>query len=241
MNYKCDESGMDNSPRFDTDSRLFAIDFSCFMANEARSMAEIAGILDDRQSKEFYNNWFAEIKAAVNKTLWSEEDGFYYDYDIDNGCLHKVESVASFLPLFAGICEKEQAMTLVNELKNPETFYCEFPIPSISKRDKTFGTDMWRGPVWINYNYMLSLGLYENGYLEEAREIRTKTAAVLNEWYTKKGTIFEFYDSENKKAPNELNRKGAVYNPYDFTVRYQSIRDYGWSNTLTADILMNKF
>ena len=45
-----------------------------------------------------------------------------------------------------------------------------------------------------------------------------KTIKYLNEWYLKKGVMFEFYDSENKKAPNELNRKGSPIEPYNFEV-----------------------
>ncbi len=237
LHCRCDESGMDNSPRFDTESRLAAIDFTCFMANEARYMARIADTLGDGDAAEEYRAWHQQIKDAVNDTLWCEEDNFYYDYDIDNDCLHKIESVASFLPLFAGLCDERQADALVAQLNNPDTFRCEFPIPSISKRDKTFGTDMWRGPVWINYNYMISEGLAAYGYTDLARHIIEKTVAVLGEWYEKTGTIYEFYDCENKKAPRLLNRKGLPFEPYDFTVRCQSIRDYGWSNTLLLDML----
>ena len=100
---------------------------------------------------------------------------------------------------------------------------------------------MWRGPVWVNYNYMISKGLTEYGYNQLSNEIEDKTIAFLNYWYLKKGTLFEFYDSENLKAPNELNRKGWPFEPYNFEYRTQSIRDYGWSNTLLFDLLHNKY
>ena len=48
LNNRCDESGMDNSPRFDTESDLYAIDFSCYMANEARFMKKIAQELGEK-------------------------------------------------------------------------------------------------------------------------------------------------------------------------------------------------
>ncbi|MBQ7793725.1 MAG: hypothetical protein IJ366_04310 [Clostridia bacterium] len=241
VNCRCDESGMDNSPRFDTRSRLQAIDYSCFMANDTRYMSKIAEELGLDDDAEFFAKWYGEIKDAVNAKLWSEEDGFYFDFDQNNGCLHKIWSVSSFLPLFAGICTAERAKALCKHLTDPEEFYTEFPVPSISKRDATFGTDMWRGPVWINYNYMISQGLAEYGFSELADEITDKTLAVLNRWYGAKGTLFEFYDCEDIKAPCELNRKGTAFEPYDFFVRAQSIRDYGWSNTLTADMLYRKY
>ena len=236
---RCDESGMDNSPRFDAYTRLQAIDFSCFMANDVRFMAKIASELEDPEGSVWFAEWYKQIKADINRKLWCEKDRFYYDYDLQNNRLHKVSSVASFLPLFAGICTPEQAKYLAQHLQDPETFGTPYPIPSISKKDPTYGSDMWRGPVWINYNYMLLAGLREYGYCSLADDIQNKTLQMLHQWYLNEGTVFEFYDSENQKAPNKLNRKGPVFEPYDFKVRYQSIRDYGWSCTLCLDMLHN--
>ena len=237
MNNRCDESGMDNSPRFDTERDLFAIDFSCYMANEARCMKKIADELGDKENSDFFDSWYEKIKADINNVLWCGEDGFYYDYKITDKCFHKVCSVASFLPLFSGVCDESQCQSLVEHLENPEEFGTEFPIPSISKKDVNFGTDMWRGPVWINYNSMISKGLSEYGYFNTAEKIKEKTISIIDDWYNRTGTVYEFYDSENRIPPFCFNRKGAVVEPYDFRVKYQSIRDYGWSVTLLLDML----
>ncbi|MEE0982108.1 MAG: trehalase family glycosidase [Acutalibacteraceae bacterium] len=237
LNNRCDESGMDNSPRFDTNSDLYAIDFSCYMANETHFMQKIADELGDKDTADFFCQWHEKIKSEINSTLWCEEDGFYYDYDIKNNRFNKVQSVASFLPIFAGVCDKAQCEKLVSHLENPDEFGTEFPIPSISKKDESFGSDMWRGPVWINYNYMISKGLTEYGFGDSSEKIKEKTLAVINEWYNRTGTVYEFYDSENRTPPYCFNRKGAVVEPYDFRVKYQSIRDYGWSITLAFDLL----
>lgn len=237
LNNRCDESGMDNSPRFDTESDLYAIDFSCYMANEARYMKMLADELGDKENAELFGSWFEKIKADINNTLWCEEDGFYYDYDIPEDCFHKVQSVSSFLPAFAGVCDEAQCKKLIFHLQAEDEFGTEFPVPTISKKDSTFGTDMWRGPVWINYNYMLASGLSDYGYEAMAQKIKDKTLEVINEWYQRTGTVFEFYDSENRIPPYCFNRKGEVVEPYDFRVKYQTIRDYGWSVTFAFDML----
>ncbi len=239
VNCRCGESGMDNSPRFDIQSRLQAIDLSCFMANEARVMKEIAEILDLPEEAAFFADWFEKIKTAVNEKLWDETDQFYYDYDQSANALHKVQSVASFLPLLAGICEEKHAEALKKHLLDPETFHTPFPIPSISMKDATFGSDMWRGPVWINYNYMVAAGLKTYGYADLAEEIVQKTIDCLNKWFCRKGLVYEFYDCMDELPPDRLYRKGEVHEPYDIWVRPQSIRDYGWSNTLLLDLIHN--
>lgn len=237
VNCRCDESGMDNSSRFDIAKPLFAIDFSCFMANDVKYMKKIAEELGMQEDAAFFGAWFDMLKKDINEMLWSEEDGFYFDYNIGEKKLHKVWAVSSFLPLFAEICDEKRAQCLVDQLKNPETFATPFPIPTVALTDATFGSDMWRGPVWINYNYMIAQGLRDNGYGELAREIVEKTVAFQNEYYQKNGLIYEFYDSQNRKAPSQLNRKGPPFEPYNINIRLQTIRDYGWSTTLLLDML----
>lgn len=236
-NCRCGESGMDNSPRFDSGKVLKAIDFSCFMTNEMRYMSKIASEIGEDALK--YDKEFLKIQEAVNNRMWDESQGFYYDYSVCDHEFYKVETVASFLPLFAGICNKSQAKSLVSWLEDSETFGRKFPIPCLSAKHECFGTDMWRGPVWLNYNYLILSGLRDYGYEKLADKIQTKTLKNVNECYQRTGCLFEFYDSECKREPWSLNRKGPVVEPYDFRIRYQSIRDYGWSCTLILDMLHN--
>ena len=240
---RCDECGMDNSPRFDNVSAMDCIDFSCFMANEALYMRKIAESLGRGEDASYWRTLYDSIKTAVNSTLWDEDDSFYYDRVLETGALKKVASVASFLPLFCGICSKRQAEALAEHLCNPETFHTAIPVPSIAASDKTFGSDMWRGPIWINYNYMIIKGLETYGYYDLAQQILHRTIETVSHWYLQDGTIYEFYDSTGQRAPSRLKRKGSPVIPYDFRIRYQAIRDYGWSCSLFAAMVLehNKF
>ncbi len=234
---RCGESGMDNSSRFDDVVNVEAIDFCSYMANETRQMRRMAEILGYAEEAAAFAAWHEALRAAINAKLWDAAEGFYFDYDYDRGRLHKVWAVASFLPLFAGVCDEEQAAALAAQLQNPDTFATAFPIPCVAKSDPTFGSDMWRGPVWINCNYMVIEGLRAYGYTALADALRDRTVAVMQEWYQKAGTLFEFYGTENDRCPSQLKRKGEPIEPYNMQVRYQSIRDYGWSATLLCDWL----
>lgn len=234
---RCDESGMDNSPRFDGVVEMDCIDFSCFMANEARCMEKMALALAKFSDAKYWNGVYKDIKNAVNDYLWDEEDKFYYDRILSNGRFKKVKTVASFLPLFAGICDTSRAKCLYNHLTDDNSFNTELPIPCVSKDDPTFGTDMWRGPVWINYNYMIIRGLKDYGYAELAKSIAQKTIDAIAFWYKHDGCLYEYYDSTNRTSPAKLNRKGKPIEPYNFKIRMQSIRDYGWTASLYAALV----
>ena len=232
---RCDECGMDNSPRFDNPEPMECIDFSCFMANEMRYMAKIAKVLGKADDCTGFEAEYEKIKAAVNDNLYCDEDGMYYDKIIASGELKRVKAVSSFLPLFAGICNEAQAKKLVKNYI--DEFKCPAGISSVAKSDPLYGTDMWRGPVWLNYSYMIITGLISYGMVEEAKELIQKTLDTIVFNYEMFGTVYEFYDSENKIIPSRLNRKGIAIKPYNMLVRMQSIPDYGWTAALFVKLI----
>ena len=136
-NCRADESGMDNSPRFDGVSSMDCLDFSCFMLNEAESMAKICAVLRN----EGESRWLEaanDLKKRINEYLWDEEDGFYYDRLPAGGEFHKVKSAASFLPLFTGACTETTARLLSEKLKDRQTFNTYLPVPSVARDDESF-------------------------------------------------------------------------------------------------------
>ena len=90
------------------------------------------------------------ICAAIELHLYDAEDGRYYDRGIVSGQIKRVAAVSSFLPLFAGVCSPERAEVLLSDLQDPATFQTALGVPSVAVSDPTFGSDMWRGPVWTS-------------------------------------------------------------------------------------------
>lgn len=234
------ESGMDNSPRFDEALTLDAVDFSVFLANDAGCLAKIFGELGEVEKAAEWNAVRNKTADAVNAMLWCEEDGLYYDLKTD-GSFSKVASVASFLPLFAGIAPEDRAEKLVRVLTDKNKFMTDLPVASVSKENKAFGQDMWRGAVWLNYNYMIVCGLRRYGYSSLARQLRDVTLESVNRRYLATGSIFEFYDSENKRVPFELERKGACPKVPDWRKKVHSISDYNWSACFTMLMIQNVY
>ena len=235
---RCDESGMDNCSRFDNVEEMECIDFSCFMKKEADAMSYLADVLQRHDEAEKWAEYAKTLTRLINERLWDEQGCMYCDFELKTQELHRFQSVCSFLPLFAGVCSDDRKDALIASLNDPKAFKTPFPIPSISVSDPSFGTDMWCGPVWINYVYLVAEGLYSYGEKELAdRIIRDAvegvTCAFLND-----GVFYEYYDGMCRTASPRLLRKGTPVSPYICSRRItQTIRDYGWTATLYAALV----
>lgn len=236
---KCGESGLDNSPRFDFDVEMDAIDFSTYLCNDARYTAMIYEELGDKKNAEKFYALHERVKEKINTLLWCEEDGLYYDR-LFSGELTKVASPSSFLPMFAGICSQEQAEKMVKVLLDENRFWTAMPIPSMPKDSKFYDIDMWRGCSWLNINYFIMLGLRKYNYDKIANELRARTLYSVNKWYEETGNIFEFYDADDKVCPFRLKRKGEQPEKVDYLTHVHSITDYNWSSCFTLLFLLSQ-
>lgn len=236
---KCGESGWDNSPRFEQEEEMDAVDFSAFMAHDAQYIAKIYTELGNTQSAEKWLSVAERINRQMNALLWDEETGAYYDR-LMSGKLTKVLSPASFFPMLTGAPTKEQAKKLVETLTNPNLLWTEMPIPTVSKTHYMYSTDMWRGGVWLNLNYFVFVGLKRYGYDDIAAEMREKILETVLKWYKKTGTISEFYDPENKIAPYFCDRKGKARKKPDYRKKVHSITDFNWSACFTLLFIQNE-
>jgi hypothetical protein len=221
-----DESGMDNSPRFDAGVEFAAVDFNAFAAAEAGFLADIAQAIG---KPEEAGQWRAEqqrMAGAIQSSLWCEEDGLYYDR-APGGELVRIKTCASFAPLFAGIASQQQARRLVERLGDPDQFWPAFPVPSVALDEPRFSDDMWRGPTWMNYNFLIIHGLRRYGYSDLAAELAERCLEHVMTWYRNEGAIFEYYDPQGRVSPRHLHRKGRV--PTHRSGGIPVITDYNWS------------
>lgn len=233
---RCDESGMDNSPRFDTTERLDAIDAACFLVHDSRCLAEIYRILENDAEAARFDALADGTSKQINALLWDEDTGAYYDRTF-SGKLTGMLSCCSFLPLFAGVCDDARAQRLALLLRDPEKFAPPLPVPSVACDHPDYGTDMWRGCVWLNFNYFIITGLRQYGFDALADEIKEKTLATVNRWFEQTGQVFEFYDPQDQTVPWKLNRKGEQPPVPDYRIRYHAITDYNWSACFTLLLL----
>jgi putative isomerase len=233
---RCDESGWDNSPRFDQSPSPLVIDLNAFMVRECQVMARFAAQLGREPETHRWQSQAATLMARIDALLWDESRGIYADRSPTASAPRPLRSSAGFLPLVSGQVPVERVARLTTLLADPDMFGTAVPLPSVAIADQvglnSVG-DMWRGPVWININHQIVRGLHDSGQPAAAESLRAGTMAAIERWYERGGSIYEFYDPFDRTAPFDLPRKG----PNDPTTPYhQVIHDFGWSATCWLDL-----
>ncbi|MHB0998035.1 MAG: amylo-alpha-1,6-glucosidase [Armatimonadota bacterium] len=231
-------SGMDNSPRFDQPVGG-AVDLNSFIVNDLNYLKEMAVLLAKDDDIEYFTRLISERTDTVNRFLWDYDSGFYYDLTPDGEQI-RIKTVSGFTPLFAGICSEDQASILIDHLVTKDEFWRSFPVSSVSADEESFCDDMWRGPVWINYNYMIIEGLYRYGYDGLADNLKNITISEIAKWYKIDGIIYEYYDSEGYRSPSILHRKGHSPSDGDTWPLGRCVRDYHWTAALLIDLLFTR-
>ena len=233
----CDECGLDNSPRFDVVEPLDTPDFSALLANDALALADLCERIGDSVRAERWRLHGSEISEAIQKLLWDEESGFYYDRRL-SGELTGIKAITGFLPLILPNVPSERVERCV-EMLFSEHFDTTWPVATVARSEPTFSNDMWRGPVWLNMNYMVWEGMRRQGKKAAAEFIQEKTLEMIRKYYQKCGVLFEFYDALDEVEPLRCLRKGQlIEGPYLNSRGISNIRDYHFTAAITGMFLL---
>ena len=89
-------------------------------------------------------------------------------------------TIATFLPLWAGIPTGERAARLLAALRDTASFWPAFPVPSVPVDAPQFrAVRYWKGPTWVNTNWMLVDALHAYGEADLAEQLRARTLAMV--------------------------------------------------------------
>ncbi len=122
---------------------------------------------------------FAAAEAALDE-LWDPASQQYYSRDRLTGQLIKRPTSATFVPLYAGVAPLRRARLLKNLLTRPGTYWAHYPVPSVPVSDAQYDERRyWRGPTWVNLNWLIIRGLEAYGWTTEAEHLRTTTTQMI--------------------------------------------------------------
>jgi alpha,alpha-trehalase len=153
----------------------------------------------DWHFKDLYLERSIRRKELINKYLWNEERGWFFDYDFVNGKQSDVYSLSGMQPLFFGIANSAQAEKMINNLP---LFERDFGVATTNERTgcREF---QWAYPVvWPPLVYITAISLDRYGFKKDAQRIAQKFIDVNARLFKKTGRLFEKTDAETGELSN---------------------------------------
>ena len=209
-------SGMDNTPRDigrpthdgDIHSATDQMGWVC-MSSQIKlcydNLAEMYTILGRKKEARKYSKKAKELTERINRYMWDEESGLYYDVDTASKRTPWI-TTATFWPMLAGIASPGQAARLADAIKDKNLFWRRLPLPSLAASQPYYDKcgNYWRGGVWAPTTYMTVKGLCAYGFHELAEEIARLNMHNMYKVYKSTGTIWELYAPDiSMPATNE--------------------------------------
>ncbi|MBC7349490.1 MAG: hypothetical protein H5U05_05900 [Candidatus Aminicenantes bacterium] len=202
------ESGQDDLPNWDEAGfndktgtlEMNCVDLNSLYALDSYCLAQLAGFLGLEEDRKNYLEEYEKIKKLMNLHLWNEKEGFYFDRHWD-GRFSKRKAASNFFPLVARIPDQNQALKMLRHLLNPEEFWGDFVLPTISRDDPSFPDQQyWRGTIWPPTNYLVYQGLKAYGFDLAAADFAGKSTELFLRIWKNYQLCPENFDSRTGEA-----------------------------------------
>jgi alpha,alpha-trehalase len=211
------ESGYDVSFRFGPHgarTHYFApVCLNSLLYKTERDLERMSEMLGRKAEAEDWRKRAEERREKIQKYLWDNEQGLYFDYDFENGRRSTYEYVTAFFPLWAGIPTPEQARAVMQHLP---TF--ERPGGLVMSLHETGG--QWDFPyAWAPDQLVADEGIRRYGFNEEANRVSYEFLSTVAENFRRDGTIREKYNAVTRSSETQVT---AGY--------HMNIVGFGWTN-----------
>jgi len=157
------------------------VDANVWLACLGDALANLAKRFGDEATRASMTRRRDRIVDLIEERMWDESDGFYYDLDAVTHRKIRVRTVHGFMPLLIERFDRRRLDRLVNQhLCDPRAFWPRFPIPSTAMDHHDFDPeDMWRGPTWINMNWLVFEALLRRRRSDLARDLAERTCELV--------------------------------------------------------------
>ncbi len=216
----------DDSPRYDAlrervrDGHrikpVCAIETNVFFALQARTLVRMAEVLGrPRDARRLAADGRA-VERRMKAAMWDPRRAFFFDRVAGSGARIPIRTNAAFLALLVDVLDPQERRRLLDHARAPGEFWTRAPLPVVARDERSFDPDrMWRGPTWLNMNWLIVEGLRRTGEHALAAGILRRQVAMI--------------------ARDGFPRLDEWYNP--LTGRALGAPDYGWSATVGDQLL----
>lgn len=189
-------SGLDDSPLWDLGMPVVAPDLNTYLCIQMESLATIADLIGYPAEATEYRREADVLAKQIQDQLWSEREGNFAA--LYNNQPIPTRTPFNLYPIWTGRMPRRMVERALLNLTDPEQFWTEYPLATVALNDPKFNPmQMWRGPSWVNINYLFIEALQRIGRPELAVELRRKTLNMV----ARLPDIYEYYNPITGERP----------------------------------------
>lgn len=211
------ESGFDVAFRFGPYSgsthHFAPVCLNSLLYKVEKDLEQIGALLGRTQESKEWNARAFKRRELMNKYMWNEKRGLYFDYDFERGARSSYVFITTFYPLWAGLASPEQARAVVRNLKL-------FEQPGGLAMSTQESKGQWDYPYgWAPTQLVAIEGLRRYSYDEDANRNSYNFLSMILENFRRDGTIREKYNVVTRSSETKVE---AGYR--------QNVVGFGWTN-----------
>jgi len=188
------------------------VDLISWMGFFSRTMKQIAEFVGEEEDRQYYASIEKAIIQNIDDLHWSEDSEMYCDVGVDDDddsyhVCHK--GYISLFPFLLSLLPPDSPHlgSVLDLLRDPLHLWSPYGLRSLSASHPEFGAgeNYWKGPIWIQMNYLALQALHETyaahegPYQEKAQsiyaELRQNVIDNVFKEYERTGYVWEQYDA----------------------------------------------
>ncbi|KAF2728346.1 glycoside hydrolase [Polyplosphaeria fusca] len=210
-------SGLDDYPRAQPPHPgELNVDLLSWVGLMTRSIRRIATYLEEEDDATEFAKYEEGIVRNLQDLHWSKDEKTYCDATIDDYEENKLvchKGYISVFPFLVGLVDKDSKNLegIFDTLGDEEGMWSEHGLRSLAKSDEFYhtGEDYWRGPIWVNMNYLavqqlLNVAQAKGPYQARAKklytDLRKNLVNTVYESWKETGFAWEQYNPETGKG-----------------------------------------
>ena len=191
-------SGLDDSPLWDEGVPVESPDLNTYLCLQQEALSKIAFAIGEANDGAQWAQLADAQAARMLRWMWDEDAGLFWATRPTVQARVNVRTPFNLFPLITGRLPEHVTRRLVAHLTDESEFWSRYPLPTVALNDPKYDPlTMWRGPTWVNVNYLLIEGLQRTGYLDLARELRRRTLDLIG----LHDDIYEYYQPQTGEVP----------------------------------------
>ena len=153
-------------------------------ADSLSTMARLHRRHGNQLAANAYTAQTQQVAASLTAKMWDRSRAAFFNLYGTPERRTQPLTVGGLIPLVVAELPEETVHMLVERhLQNRDEFFLEYPVPSVAATEATFNPRgqglLWRGPTWVNTNWLLWRGLRRHGFQNQATRLAEQTAAMV--------------------------------------------------------------